>query len=78
MSDKVQNIEHFNEIKSRMVQKCVQARRSGNLTQDFISEWLGVDRRKIIAIESGHGDFETLLRYADKMSINIEIKIREL
>ena len=78
MSDKVQNIEHFNETKSRMVQKCVQARRSGNMSQDFIAHWLGVDRRKIIAIESGNGDFETLLRYADKMSIDIKITLHEL
>lgn len=77
MNEEVQNIAHYKDFFNRMVQKCVQARQSARQTQDDMAKWLGVDRRKIIAIESGKGDFELLLRYCDKMSIDVKFNYTE-
>ena len=70
MDNKVQFIEQYKKI----VQELVQIRKSINETQESVADWLGVDRRKIMALESGKIDIELLLMYADKLSIDINLK----
>ncbi len=57
-----------------IVQNLVQARKQAGFTQQFIAEWLEVDRRKIIALENGT-NFDLLLlnNYADKLSMELKL-----
>ena len=70
MDNKVQFIEQYKKI----VQELVQIRKSINETQESMADWLGVDRRKIIALENGEINISLLLMYADKLSIDINLK----
>lgn len=49
-------------------------RQSLNISQSYLAEWLGCDRRKIAEIESGKShDFELIFKYCDKFSIDLTI-----
>lgn len=49
-------------------------RQSLNISQSYLAEWLGCDRRKITEIESGKShDLELIFKYCDKFSINLII-----
>ena len=52
----VQNIVHFKDMTKQIVQIIVQNRKQANLTQNELAEMLGIDRRKIIALEAGKFD----------------------
>lgn len=70
----VRNVAHFNLLYTEIVHKIVHTRKQANLTQENIAELINCDRRKIINIESLKKiDIETLLLYADKLSIDINI-----
>lgn len=43
------------------------------MTQDGMADWLKVDRRKIMALENGEINISLLLRYADKLSIDVKL-----
>ena len=74
-NEEVQNIVHFKSVYKQIVQKLLQSRIDSGITQDSLSEWLGVDRRKIISFEKlKKVDLELLLKYADKFSFDINIK----
>ena len=52
-----------------MVKTLVEQRHSADFTQQFMADWCGVDRRKIMALESGElFDIELLFNYADKFA----------
>lgn len=73
-NNSVQNIVQFKEQYNCIVQKIVQARKNAGLSQQFVAEWLNVDRRKIIQFEKANTfDIITLLLYSDKLSIEIEL-----
>lgn len=60
----------FNEV----VQKLVRIRKEAGLSQQFIAEWLKVDRRKIIALENGKlFDIILLEKYCDRFGLNLYI-----
>ena len=67
----VQNIVHFKEQTNKIVQTIVQHRKQANLTQSQLAEMLGIDRRKIIALETGKFDLITMLLASDILGINI-------
>ena len=70
----VQNIVHFKAKYKELVQNIVLARNTAGITQEFVSEWLGVDRRKIISFEKLKKiDLEILLLYSHKMSIDVKL-----
>jgi DNA-binding XRE family transcriptional regulator len=70
----VQNIEQLRAFYKAVVPKIVQARKQSGASQTLIAKMLNVDRREIIAIEACKKcSFQTLLLYADKMDINIQI-----
>jgi len=72
---KVPNVVHFKDAYKRIVHELVQARNASGVTQEFISDWLAVDRRKIISFENlKKVNIELLLKYADKFSIDIKLK----
>lgn len=74
----VPNLAQFKGSYKAIVTQLVQCRESANVTQEFMSEWLGVSRKKIIAFEKLKKiDLETLLKYADKMSIDVKLSYGE-
>ena len=71
---KVQDSVLFNDSYRDVVQKIVQVRKEAGFTQQFIADWVGVDRRKIIALETAETyDFDTLLKVADKLCVEISL-----
>jgi DNA-binding XRE family transcriptional regulator len=69
----VPNIVHFKQQYKAIVQELVLIRNQANITQQFMAEWLNVDRRKIIAFENLKKiELEILLSYADKLSVDIK------
>lgn len=72
----VQNNVQFQNNFKEVVQKIVQIRKEAKFSQEFMAEWLNVDRRKIMALESGALiDYDLLYRYADKFDIQLTINI---
>ena len=69
----VQNIVHFKDMTKQIVQIIVQNRKQANLTQNELAEMLGIDRRKIIALEAGKFDLITMLLASDILGININL-----
>jgi DNA-binding XRE family transcriptional regulator len=73
MNEEVQNIVHFKQVYKDVVHELVQIRNQANITQQFMADWLDVDRRKIIAFENlKKVDLETMLKYSDKLSVDIK------
>lgn len=71
----VPNVVHFKQVYKEVVQNLVQIRTDAKLSQQFMAEWIEVDRRKIIAFENlKKVDLETMLTYADKLSVDINFK----
>lgn len=74
MPEIVPNIVHFKSQYKQIVHELVQIRKQAGQTQADIAEWLGIDRRKIIAFEALKKiDLQTLLIYADKLSTEIKL-----
>ena len=69
----VQNIVHFKQTFVRIVEHIVQHRKQANLTQNELAEMLGIDRRKIIDLEAGKFDLNTMLLTSDILGININL-----
>lgn len=66
----VQNIVQFKQVYKELVPKLVQMRSESGITQEFISDWFGVDRRRIIQFEGlKKVNLELLFIYADKFDI---------
>lgn len=70
----VQNIVHFKDMTKQVVQLIEQHRKQANLTQSQLAHMLNIDRRKIIDLEAGKVDFETLLKASDLLGIKIICK----
>lgn len=72
--EKVPNVELFKTAYRALVQELVQCRKQSGVTQDFLAEWLGVDKRKIISFEGLKKiNVEMLLLYGDKFSVDIKL-----
>ncbi len=56
------------------MRKVIQHRKESGLNQSKLAELINVDRRKIIDLEAGKVDFETLLKASDLLGIKIICK----
>lgn len=75
-NNQVQNVVQFKTAYRQAVQKIVHARETAGITQQFVAEWLGIDRRKISSFENLKKiDLETLLIYGHKMSVDIKLTV---
>lgn len=74
MNEEVHNVVHFKQSEKDVVQKVVQHRKESGLSQSKLSYLINVDRRKIIDLEAGKIDFETLLKASDLLGIKIICK----
>ena len=73
MEEEVHNVVHFKKAYSEIVQNLVRTRKMIPMSQDGIADWLKVDRRKIMDLENGEINISLLLRYADKLSIDVKL-----
>jgi DNA-binding XRE family transcriptional regulator len=77
MSERVPNIVHFKSKYKDVVRQLIQIRKEAKLSQEFMADWLKVDRRKIISFEGlKKVDLEVLLLYSDKLSVEINIDFK--
>ena len=75
MKTVVPNVVHFKQVYKEVVQNLVQIRNGAGFSQQFMSDWIEVDRRKIIAFENLKKiELEIMLKYADKLSVDINFK----
>ena len=74
--EEVHNIAHYNTLKSLLIKKLAQHRKDAGFSQQQVADWLDVDRRKIMELENGKCDFELLLLYADKFSIDVFFSLK--
>lgn len=69
------NVQDFKKVYKEIVKELIEIRTLAKFSQQFMAEWLKVDRRKIIAFENlKKVDLETMLTYADKLSVDINFK----
>jgi DNA-binding XRE family transcriptional regulator len=74
MNEEVHNVVHFEQFEKDVLKKVVQHRKESGLSQSKLAELINVDRRKIIDLEAGKIDFETLLKASDLLGIKIICK----
>jgi DNA-binding XRE family transcriptional regulator len=67
----LQTLEQCNAIVTRLI----EVRKEAGLSQAFMAEWLEVSRKKVNEFENGCFDFELMVKYAAKLSFNIELKM---
>ncbi len=72
-NDKVQNVVQFEQVFNKIVQKIVLHRKDAKLTQEQLAKILQIDRRKIIALEAGMMDVDTMLKAADLLGIDVKL-----
>ena len=51
----------------------IQTRKEAGISQSLMAEWLGVSRKKLNQFEKGKFDFLLLLKYAEKLSVEINL-----
>jgi len=71
VTEKIQIFEKCNEIVTTLKSERIKA----GFSQEFMADWLNVSRKKLNEFENGKFDFELMVTYADKFSIDIDIKI---
>lgn len=67
-------VQKFKSQYRELVLKLVEIRKESQTNQDFMPQWLGVDRKRIIRFETIKKiDLELLLLYGDKFSTDIDL-----
>jgi hypothetical protein len=67
------NVQDFKKVYKEIVKELIEIRTLAKFSQQFMAEWLKIDRRKIIAFENlKKVDLETMLKYSDKLSVDIK------
>jgi DNA-binding XRE family transcriptional regulator len=72
VTEKLQVYQQANGI----VTKLIQIRKDAGFSQRFMAEWLNVSRKKINEFENGKFDFDLMVQYADKISVDIELSYK--
>lgn len=69
------NVDRFKEVYDEILTKCIEIRKEAGFSQEFMADWLNTTRKSIADLESKrHIKVGLLLNYADKLSINIDVK----
>lgn len=75
MDDNVRNnVQKFKKTYTEILKECIERRKDAGFTQEFMGDWLGVSRAKIVELEKGTVKVGLLLNYADKLDIEINLK----
>lgn len=68
------NISNFIVIYNKIVKQLVENRNTSRATQDIVSKWLNVSRKKLIEFENLKGiDIKLMCEYADIYGIEIKL-----
>lgn len=65
-------IQVYNKIND-IVTKLTQIRKEAKFSQEFVSSWLKVSRKKLNEFENGNFDFDLMVRYCEIFSVEIKI-----
>jgi DNA-binding XRE family transcriptional regulator len=58
---------------NEVVTKLIQIRKDAKFSQEFMADWLKVSRKKINEFENGSFDFDLMVNYADKLSVELKL-----
>jgi DNA-binding XRE family transcriptional regulator len=58
---------------NEVVTKLIQIRKDAKFSQEFMADWLNVSRKKINEFENGSFDFNLMVNYADKLSVELKL-----
>lgn len=64
---------HIYEACNKIVTELIKIRKDAKFSQEFMSDWLNVSRKKLNEFENGNFDFDLMVNYADKLSVDIKI-----
>lgn len=62
----------YNQI-NQIVTKLIHIRKDAKFSQQFMADWLKVSRKKLNEFENGSFDFDLMVSYCDKLSIDLTI-----
>lgn len=74
-NDVTKSLHIYTQI-NEIVTKLIQIRKDAKFSQSFMADWLNVSRKKINQFENGKFDFDLMINYAEKLSVDIEIKYK--
>lgn len=69
VTEKLQIYESCNKI----VTELIKIRKDAGFSQEFMADWLNVSRKKLNEFENGNFDFELMVNYCDKFSIDLKL-----
>lgn len=73
MNENVTEITQIQTKCNKIVTDLIKIRKAAKFSQEFMAEWLNVSRKKLNEFENGKFDFDLMVRYATKLSVDIEI-----
>lgn len=73
MNENVTESTHIKNKCNEIVTTLIRIRKQAGFTQQFMADWLNVSRKKINEFENGKFDFDLLIRYSEKLSLEIKI-----
>lgn len=74
-NDVTKSLHIYTQV-NEIVTKLTQIRKDAKFSQKFMADWLNVSRKKINEFENGKFDFDLMINYAEKLSVDIEIKYK--
>lgn len=58
---------------NKIVTDLIRIRKDAKFSQEFMADWLRVSRKKLNEFENGSFDFDLMVNYASKLSVDIKI-----
>lgn len=65
----------YNQV-NEIVTNLIQIRKEAKFSQQFMADWLKVSRKKLNEFENGSFDFDLMINYAEKLSVEITINYK--
>ncbi len=76
MSENVTETTQLQNQCNKIVAELIKIRKDAGFSQEFMADWLNVSRKKLNEFENGSFDFELMVKYADKLSVEISINYK--
>lgn len=58
---------------NKIITELIKIRKDAKFSQDFMSDWLNVSRKKLNEFENGNFDFDLMVNYASKLSVDVTL-----
>lgn len=62
----------YNQV-NEIVTNLIQIRKEAKFSQQFMADWLKVSRKKLNEFENGSFDFDLMVNYCDKLSVELKL-----